>query len=96
MTTRLPWQPWREKPRGYIARMERGYAAIWPIEERPGGAWHWTAIVPHPDPHRRLTGSPCRNGEAGSRQAAADAATEAWPAVELEAFVAGLLPPGPP
>ena len=84
---RLRWQ--RHPLHGYIAYphgpgVVHHYAMIWPDPGLPGGGrgWRWTVRIGYADFARNLTGGVYRHGAAESRQAAADAATEAWPEIE--------------
>lgn len=94
MQPRLPWQRYPEVS-GFIARPDgvpHRYAAIWPESGARHGSWRWLVRIDPPDkgPADFESGI-FRNGIEAERQAAADAATEAWPSVVAGAKASGLI-----
>lgn len=80
---RLPWQRY-EFVHGFIAYPDgddtpHHYAAIWPEAGARHGSWRWLVRIDPPGKQPGdFTSGVWRNGVEPERQAAADAATEAW------------------
>ncbi len=91
---RLPWQRYHEVS-GFIAypngegRRDH-FAAIWPEAGAHFGAWRWLARMDPPGKRPGdFTSCVWHNGVEPDKQAAADAATDAWLQVVEEALAEG-------